>query len=72
MPHISLTMYKGRSKEEVEKMSQKIRQCLVETVGWNPRDISVSVEETEAHEFTSNVNKKIKTEEIIISSDCIK
>ena len=72
MPHISLTLYKGRSKKEVKKMSQNIRQCLVETVGWKPSDISVSVEETESYEFASNVNKKIKTEKIIISSDYIK
>lgn len=72
MPHISLSLYQGRSEDELESISRSLQQCLVETAGWKPGDISVSVEGIEPDQFTSQVSKKIKTEKIIISSDFIK
>lgn len=71
MPHISLSLYPGRSREEVNRISQNLQKCLVETAGWKPNDISVSVEGIEPSKFASEVNKKIENEEIIIPSDFI-
>lgn len=72
MPHISLSLYPGRSRQQLEQMSQDLRQCLVETAGWKPGDISVSVEGIEADKFAEKIEEKIKTEEVFISSDYIK
>ena len=72
MPHISVTLYPGRSKDELEKISRYIQQSLMETVGWKSGDISVSIDEIEADKFVSQVSKKLKNEEIIIPSDLIK
>lgn len=72
MPHVSLKLYQGRSRNELEKISRNIQQCLVETVGWKTSDISVSIEEIEPDMFVYEVNKKIRDEEIIIPSDFIK
>lgn len=72
MPHISLKLYQGRSRNELERISHNIRQCLVETVGWKTSDISVSIEEIEPDKFVYEVTKQIKNEEIIIPSNFIK
>lgn len=72
MPHISLSLYQGRSREELEKLSHSLQTCLVETAGWKPGDISVSVEGILPEEFAQQVGKKIKSEEIIITSELIR
>lgn len=72
MPHISLSLYPGRSREEVEALCRSLQQCLMERAGWKPGDISVSVEAIEANRFTGRVEQKIQSEKIIISSDYIK
>lgn len=72
MPHISLSLYAGRSKEEIEMMCRNLQQCLVETAGWKPGDISVSVEGISAEAFTAKVESKMQNETIVISSDYIR
>jgi 4-oxalocrotonate tautomerase len=72
MPHVSIKLYQGRSKEELDKISSNIQNCLVETVGWNPNAISVSVEEIEPEKFVEKVKREIESEEIIIASDFIR
>lgn len=72
MPHISLTLYSGRSESELEKLCVKLQQCLVETAGWKPGDISVSVEGVEADRFVSQVKRKAEGEALVIPSDLIK
>ena len=72
MPHISVNLYPGRSKSDLEKIAGSIQDCLVETGGWEPGDISVSIEQIEADNFEEEVREKIKNDEIFISSDFIK
>lgn len=72
MPHISLTLYSGRSESELEKLCANLQQCLVETAGWKPGDISVSVEGVEADRFVSQVKRKAEGEALVIPSDLIK
>ncbi len=71
MPHISLKLYPGRSKGELEIISHVLQRCLVDTVGWKPSDISVSIEEIEKEKFIEKINEKIASEVIYISSDHI-
>lgn len=72
MPHISLSLYKGRNCEEIEKICKDLQQCLIETAGWKPEDISVSAESLLPSEFAGKVKAKIKNETVVISSDYIK
>lgn len=72
MPHISIKLYPGRSKEELEKISKSVQNSLVETVGWDPNVISVSIDEIEAEKFVEKANEKIEGEKIIIPSNLIK
>ena len=71
MPHISVMLYPGRSPEAKAEMAEKLRDCLVETVGWKPSDISVSFEGIEAEHFSEEVNKKIRKEDLVLTSDHI-
>lgn len=72
MPHISLNLYPGRSKSELEKIARDIQNSLAESGGWKPTDISVSVREIEPNNFENEVREKIKNDEIIFTSDFIK
>jgi phenylpyruvate tautomerase PptA (4-oxalocrotonate tautomerase family) len=72
MPHISLSLYPGRSREEIEMMCRNLQQCLVQTAGWKPDDISVSVEGIGAEAFAAKVKSKMQNETIVISSDYIR
>ena len=58
MPHISLSLYTGRSKEELDKIADALQKCLMETAGWKPEAISVSIEEIEANTFIQKVQEK--------------
>ncbi len=72
MPHISMILYPGRSKDELVKISRDIQQCLVETAEWEAGDISVSFEVIESHKFVTEANKKIANQEILISSSFVR
>ena len=72
MPHISLSLYPGKSKENIESACCDLQQCLIDTGLWKAESISVSVEEIEPEAFTAKVSDKSESEKIVISSDYIK
>lgn len=72
MPHISVMLYPGRSPEAKLEMAEKLRSCLMETAGWKAGDISVSFEEIEAAHFAEEVHKKVREEDLVLTSDYIK
>lgn len=72
MPHISLSLYRGRSKEELNELSTVLQQALMDAAGWKAEDISVSVEEMDAESFLEKVKAKRETEELYIPSALIK
>ena len=39
MPHISVSLYPGRTEEAKAEMAKKLNQCLVDACGWRPEDI---------------------------------
>ena len=46
MPHISVKLYPGRSREMKENLAHKLQECLASESGcWSNDDISVSFEE---------------------------
>lgn len=72
MPHISVSLYPGRTEEMKKDMANKIVQCLTKEYGWKNNDISVSFDEVDANDFTAKIKDKIKEEEIVSYSDYIK
>ena len=53
-------------------MAEKLRSCLMETAGWKAGDISVSFEGIEAEHFAEEVHKKVRAEDLVLTSDYIK
>lgn len=72
MPHISISLYKGRNKLELETISKIIETSLVEKLAWKPEDISVSIEELDRENFIERVNKKCENDKLFIGSALIK
>ncbi len=70
MPHISITLYKGRDKDFLEKIAKTLQDSLCDT--WTPDALSVSVKEVDPSEFAEYTETKIKDGNLIIASDYIK
>ncbi len=72
MPHISLSLYSGRKKEEIDEISSKLHKALVNLEIWQEKDISVSVDQIAGDKYVERVNEKIAQESLNIPSDYIK
>ena len=70
MPHISVTLWKGRDKEALEKVANTLRDSLKET--WGPEALSVSIREVDPSEFEGIVRERLEDEELVLTSDYIK
>lgn len=70
MPHISLTLYKGRDKEALEKLAKTLQESLKDY--WGPEALSVSIKGVAPEEFGDYIHKKIEDEELILTSDYVK
>lgn len=70
MPHISLTLYKGRDKEALEKLAKTLQESLKDY--WGPEALSVSIKGVAPEEFGDYIRKKIEDEELILTSDYVK
>ena len=64
MPHISVSLYPGRTEEAKAEMAKKLNQCLVDACGWRP--------EISADHFVNEVTQKIASEKLLMASDYIK
>lgn len=51
MPHVVVKMYPGRTQEQKEKLSERITQALIETIGCEEKSISISVEEVKPEDW---------------------
>ena len=72
MPHITLTLYKGRSPEEEKRLACSLQECLMSQGPWKASDISVSVEGVTPDEFVKTVKSHTKTENLVLPSDYIR
>ena len=72
MPHISLNVYAGKSKETLEEMAKRLQASLLGEP-WNlkPTDISVSVASYPGEDFRAEVKEKTKADTLLIASDYI-
>ena len=51
MPHIAVTMLPGRDRETKRILAEKLCCTLIETLGVDPRFVSVSVEDVEMQDW---------------------
>ncbi|MBQ6582279.1 MAG: tautomerase enzyme [Mogibacterium sp.] len=70
MPHISVTLYKGRDRETLEKVANTLRDSLSDM--WGPDVLSVSVKEVEPAEFQQVISERLKDEELYLASNSVK
>ena len=47
MPHVHVKMYPGRTREQKQKLTDRIVKAMNETMGIEPKWVSVSYEEIE-------------------------
>lgn len=72
MPHIDISLYKGRSQKEKEEICRKLHEAAIELLNFPSEAVSISLTEYEPEEFQSAINNNLKEGELIISSKVIK
>ena len=70
MPHISITLYKGRDEETLLDVANSVRDSLGGR--WSSNDISVSINEVEPSEFPECIQKRLDEERLLLTSDYVK
>ncbi|MFI3254140.1 MAG: tautomerase family protein [Eubacteriales bacterium] len=71
MPHINISLYQGRTKEEQEEICRKLHQAVVESLGFKEEAVSISLTEYTPENFVAAVKENIKDGELIVSSQTI-
>lgn len=72
MPHISISMYSGRSEETKQEIAQKAKAAVAQACGFPPDALSVSITEFSAESFVEEVQKRCADEVLYETSDYIK
>ncbi|MGO3115054.1 tautomerase family protein [Enterococcus pseudoavium] len=69
MPHLSVRLYPGRSKEVKQEFADKLQQFVVQELGCEPKVVSVSFKEIEPEKWKNVINDEIAGEDIYIEAD---
>ncbi len=72
MPHISISMYSGRTEEQKRDIAAKTKQAIVDACGFPPEALSVSVREYDPDVFEASVKQVIADDVLYETSDHIK
>ena len=59
MPHITVKCYKGRSKEQLQKIADKIAICAAEEFELSQDVVSVSIEEIDKDKWSEIYHNEI-------------
>ena len=59
MPHITIKCYKGRSKEQLQKIADKIASCAAEEFELRKGAVSVSSEEVDKEQWSDIYHNEI-------------
>lgn len=57
MPHIALSMLPGRSREVKQRLAERLRDTLIETLGVDEKFVSVSVEDVEMKDWNHSMER---------------
>ncbi|MBO0457058.1 tautomerase family protein [Enterococcus hulanensis] len=69
MPHLSVRMYPGRSKEVKQEFADKLQDFVVKELGCEPNVVSVSFKEIDADKWKDVIGDEIAGEDVYIESD---
>ncbi len=69
MPHISIKMYPGRSKELKKQISEKMIETISQEMNMDKKYFSLSIEDIEKEDWEKEVKNKIKEENLYIKSE---
>ena len=72
MPHITITLYPGRTPETLEKMAQALKPSMMDATGMPAGALSVSFVEKAPDEFEGFIKERLKEETLLIDSDYVK
>ena len=56
MPHIAISMYPGRSREEKAALAAKVRALVSEALKKDPKVVTVSVDDVPAEKWQEHLN----------------
>lgn len=70
MPHISVTLYPGKTEEQKEKIAKALQSSLHEL--WGPEAVSVSMREVAPEEFEDYIHGRLEGEKLLFTSDFVK
>lgn len=66
MPHITLKMLKGRTDEQKIQASKNLAKTLADTIGCDPKHISVSVEDFTPKEWQDIYKKDVSENDNLV------
>lgn len=59
MPHITVKCYKGRSREELQEIAEKIAESTAKAFGLNKTSVSVSIQEIDKENWSEVYRNEI-------------
>ena len=65
MPHIAISMYKGRTDEQKKALAAEIQKCVCDTLGVGAEVVSVSLCDVEPEDWGEHIGS-IPAAEMII------
>lgn len=69
MPHLSVKLYPGRSKEVKQDFANKLQDFVVKELGCEPNVVSVSFKEIEPDQWKKVIGDETTGEDFYIESD---
>ncbi|MDT2659395.1 tautomerase family protein [Enterococcus hulanensis] len=69
MPHLSVRMYPGRSKEVKQEFADKLQDFVVKELGCEASAVSVSFKEIDADKWKDVIGDETAGEDVYIESD---
>ncbi len=69
MPHLSVRLYPGRSKEVKQEFANKLQDLVVKELGCKPNVVSASFKEIEKEKWNDVIEDEIAGEDVYIESD---
>lgn len=71
MPHIAVSMYRGRDDDTKRDIAEKMQQFYVDTFGVDQEAVSVSIVEIPGEEFSDTIQQRYRPEELYLASRAI-
>ena len=63
MPHVDIKCYPGRTEEQKKLCAEKVAQDIVETLGCDPRHVSVAIKEVAKEDWEEQIVNKVLVED---------